>query len=106
MSTWSINFIIQNVRSEERINNKREVVKNETIVNIEIEDTDLNIMLNCKDGNSKFSHEELLKSDRENILKDEIKENMIKDYYVSSFKLDFTNKTGEVKLSYPKINLI
>lgn len=106
MSTWNITFIIQKVSSEVRMNHKREVVKNETVVNIEVIDIDLNLILNCKDANSRFSNEDIYSVDRKNILKEEIEEEMIKEYYVSSCKLDFTNKTGKIKLSYPKVNLI
>ena len=69
-------------------------------------DTDLNLILKCKDANAVFCNEELFDIDRKNIAADEIEEKMIKEYYVTSYKLDFTNKTGEIKLTYPKINLI
>ena len=106
MITWNIKFIIPEVKSEVRIDYKREIVKEESVISIEISDTELILMLNCKDADCKFCNDELFHCDRKNILKEEIKEEMIKEYYVRSYKLDFTNKTGEVKLSYPKINLI
>ncbi|WP_160678404.1 hypothetical protein [Clostridium sp. C8-1-8] len=106
MAKWDIKFIIQEIKRSERINGKRELLKKESEVNIKIDDIDLDIMLKCKDGNSKFRYEEVLKADKESILSDEIKEDMIKEYYVSSYKLDFTNRTGEIKLSYLKLNLL
>ncbi|MGY0373239.1 hypothetical protein [Clostridium sp. JNZ J1-5] len=106
MAKWDVKFIIHEIKRSERINGKRELLKKESEVNIKVDDVDLDIMLKCKDANSKFSYEELLKSDKKNILNDEVKEDMIKEYYISSYKLDFTNKTGEIKLSYLKLNLL
>ncbi len=106
MSAWNITFIIQKVLREVSNNHKREVVKNETVVNIEVNDTDLNLILNCKDASFKFSNDDIYNIDRKNILIEVIKDEMIKEYYVSSYRLDFTNRIGKVNLSYPKINLI
>lgn len=107
MSLWSIEFVIEDVRSNERINYKRELTKEETIVNLEIEDVDLIMILKCNSSSLKFSYKELFDEDKKNILKkDEIKEEMIKEYFVSNYKLDFTNRTGRIRLSYPKVNLL
>lgn len=105
MAKWFIKFIIPEIKSSERVNWKREHVKKKSEIDIQIDDIDLDIMLKCKDANSKFSYDELFKNDKENILNDEITEDMIREYYVSSYKLDFSKKTGEIKLSYIRMNL-
>lgn len=106
MNTWNIEFIIQAIKCEEKDDYKKKIVKNETVCNFEVTDLDLDIMLKCNDQfNTKFTYDKLFELDRDNLVDDEINECMIKEYYISSYELNFTNKTGKVRLSYPKRNL-
>lgn len=106
MNTWNVEFIIQSIKCEEKDDYKKKIIKNETVCNVEVTDSDLNIILKCNDSfNTKFTYDKLFELDRDNILDDEINECMIKEYYVSTYELDFTNKAGKVRLSYPKRNL-
>jgi hypothetical protein len=105
MIKWSIEFLIEEIKSQERVGYKREKVKGKTATSFEIENTDLNIILLCNEPNKKFSLDKLFEEDKNNILNDEISETMLLEYYVSHFELNFTNRTGVISLCYPKRNL-
>ena len=105
MIKWSIEFLIEGIRSQERVGYKREIVKGKTAIILEIESTDLNIILLCNEPNKKFSLDKFFIEDKKNILNDEISETMLLEYYVSHFDLNFTNRTGVISLCYPKCNL-
>lgn len=107
MNKWNIKFIIEKIRSSERVNSRRDIIKNETTINLEIEDIDLEIMLKCNNAfKGTFSYDKLFEEDKKNILKPEVEENMIKEYYVNSYNLNFTDKVGCINLCYPKVNLL
>lgn len=107
MRNWNIKFIIQKIRSDERINHKKEVIKNETVVTLEIDNIDLDIILKCNDPyKTKFSYDKLFQRDKMNISNDEITEDMIKEYYVNNWELNFSERNGIVNLNYPKTNIL
>lgn len=106
MIKWSIKFIIQEIRSEESISYHKGIVKKKTVVDMEIEDTDLNKILICNDSfKTKFSFDKLFEEDKKSILKSEISEKMLIEYYVNGYELNFTDRSGVIYLYYPKINL-
>lgn len=107
MNVWNVEFIIEEIRSQERVGYRREIVKKKTSVNVEVENTDLYIILQCNaSAKSKFSFELLFEEDRKNILQDEISEKMLVEYYVSESELNFTKRTGIIHLCYPKVNIL